>query len=141
MMIQLEHNRVKVYLNDWKIVEQLERLGNDNFQVTKVSVSIPTGEMLFKNTPKHRYRTYFKAKRVDNDWKKSLDDFLKQYHDTVYPCDSLYWWTRRDATQRWRDNWLQQNFFIDYDDEGMRLVMALMFGDQYLSKHYELKKR
>jgi hypothetical protein len=142
MIIQLNYdNTVKIYLNDWKTVEQLERLDNPNFEVARASVSIPAGEMLFKSEPKHRYRTYFKAKRVDNDWKDSLNGFLKQYNDTVYPCDSLYWWVRRDATQRWRDNWLQQHFFIDYDDQGMRLVLALMFSDKYLGKHFELKKK
>jgi hypothetical protein len=142
MIIQLNYNNtVKIYLNDWKTVEQLERLGNPNFTVARASVSIPAGEMLFRSEPKHQYRTYFKSRRVEDDWKNSLKDFLSQYRDTVYPCDSFYWWARKDNNQRWRDNWLQQHFFVDYDDVGMRMVLALMFGDQYLSKHFELKKK
>jgi hypothetical protein len=158
LLVNLASNHVKVYCNDLGIVPELEQLGFSPV-VAKVNPSVPVGVKLFKTDPPHRYRTYFKAKRIDSDWKKSLDSFLTEYSDTIYPCEGLLKWSKRHPSNHplinssstmnstmitwssWRDWYIQQSYFIDYDDPGIKLVLALMFGNEYLSKHFELKKK
>jgi len=96
--------------------------------------------MYFVRPPKHTHRLYMKSKRVDEEFKTKLTNFLKQYPDIV-PCGALKQYLVTPFTRSWRQCWLNNSYFVEFNGEGNYMVMLLMFGDEYLGKFYELHER
>lgn len=139
MTISTQSDSVKIYTNDVAIINEIKQLGFDNVVTTKVTISIPHGVMLFANPPPSNYRTYFKYKRVDEDFRSNLRDFLTQ-NTNLQQSSALRRWLGITGP-RWSKQWLSQTYFVDYENESMKTMLVLMFGNTYIGKHYELKQR
>lgn len=138
-LVTVSTNAVKVYTNDATIASELKNLGYD-ITVTIAIVSVPSGIMQFAREPKHKFRTYFKSKQVDAEFRANIADFLEQYKDSVFACGALKQWVKFPKN-RWTSKFLNSSFFIEYDNDGIQTIAMLMFGTKFLGKHYELKKR
>lgn len=138
LIITLDYDSVRIYTNNIDITKEIQQLGH-TVEVTKAIVEIPVGVKEFSREPKHKFRTYFKAKRSNDELRQSISDFLVQYQD-IHPCGALVKWLKMPPS-RWPTRWVSGSFFVDYDNEGMKSVLMLILGNQYIGKHYELRKR
>jgi hypothetical protein len=135
-------NKVKIYTNDRDIVEEILGLRFEETEVSEAVLSLDSGVKLFKNPPKHKYRVYLKAKKVDREFKQRFLEFLNQYQD-IKPSNGLTGWLMYNNIMPfypWRDVWIAGHHYLEFDEPGMHTVLMLYFGNSVLGKHFELQQ-
>lgn len=144
--IRVEGNIGSVFSNDLNFLKTLETTGC-TVDYTEVNQCIPTGTKYFVRQPKHKYRIYLKSKRVQNDFKGKLGDFINRYKKTdtvITPSPALQHWINfipsSYSWQAWKTGYCSSQFFIDYNDESIITLFALIF-DGMISKKYKLEKQ
>lgn len=153
--IRLDYNVTSVFSNDLKLLQTLEDIGCP-IEYTEAIDSIPEGIKYFVKEPKHKYRLYFKSKRVSESFPEKLKSWIERYENTgtvITPCSALkYWYTPSAsrakitnmfpsvANNNWRLQYTVDSFFIDYNDESVLTLFMLMF-DGIAGKKYKLLKK
>jgi len=138
--IRIDYDMISVYSNDLFKLQTLEYV-DTNIDYCEVQVE-GDPEILVRNNPKHKYRTYFKCRSLQNaDLHTEMKKFLQSYEKSIYPCGALRRWTfeLKDG-QNWRKHYLEANFFVDYDTESIQTILGLTF-DNYLGKTYKVEQR
>lgn len=131
-------NTARVFTNDLNIINESFNLGGFNYSLSEVELqTVEPGVKLFSRQPKYRYRTYFKEKRVSQDWKDNLDIFLKN-HPEIVPCGAI---KRFLSTTGWRGSRISNSHFVEYDNHSGIMLLVLSLDNEYLAKHYELKRK
>lgn len=147
--VRIEGDIASVFSNDLDLLKTLESIGC-TVDYTEVDDTMVCGIKYFVKKPKHNYRIYLKGKRVPNDFRAKLQNFIKRYENTdtvIEPSNALHEWLTLD-TQRTRNSWYyswqreftSSNHFIDYDDESTITLFSLMFSGM-IAKKYKLEKR
>jgi len=136
---------IKFYTNDIAIVEEACRLNFLGFTVAQSVVTLDPGVMLFTRQPEFKYRVYFKEKSIDQEFKKSILEFLNNY-EGVKASESLRFWLHRGSAKskyfsRWGDLWLRSSHFIQFNEPGIYMVLILLLGKDKIGKYYELRQR
>jgi hypothetical protein len=146
-LIRVEHNTAGVFSNDLQLLKTLEHIapGLASIDYTEVDQSIPTGTKYYVKEPKHKYRVYLKSKTVEPAWKLTISRFIDRYKGTdtiVNPSVSLSSWLDAKHTRNWywNINYCSSHYFIDFNDDSMNSMFALMFGDM-ISRRFKLEKR
>jgi hypothetical protein len=120
-----------IYTSDMKLLEQVSEL---NFLIcktyTEAVVDRPKNTIKLKD-PKHRYRSYLKCVKLNDEEKTHLCNFFanQQGHARISPA-LLKW-----MGERWHRT--QDYFFIDYDEESW-LVMLSLIKPSMIRKTVEL---
>jgi hypothetical protein len=145
-IIRVEHNTVAVFSNDLSMLKSIESIDPTlEYDYTEIQKSDLVGVKYFVNDPKHKFRVYLKAKRVDISFSKELHLVFGRT-EGLHPSPALKYWAMGTQTSRyssglsWRLRWTSASHFIDYDDESTLSYLALMYGDM-LGKRYKLEKR
>lgn len=131
-------DHVRIFTNDIDIIDEAIDLSGKNFQLTQAIVLPQTpGVMFFARQPRFKYRTYFKSKLVDEQWKTKMLDFLNK-HSSIVPSGSLkkfitngYKWSR----------YLESYHFVEYDHPGGQMILTLFLDGREIGKHYQLLLR
>jgi len=147
-MIRVEGNTAGVFSNDLQLLKTLEAIapGIATVDYTEVDQSVPHGTKYYVKEPKHKFRVYLKSKRVDDNWKNSMNRFIDRYKDTdtvIVPSDAFKWWlnpNKKHSGWQWNTHYCSSHYFLDFDDESTDTLFALMFGDM-ISKRFKLEKR
>lgn len=156
VMVRYDYNSAGVFSNNLELLQTLESIGCP-VEYTLAIDSIPKGIKYFVKEPKHKYRLYFKSKRVSDGFAEKLKEWVERYENTstvITPCSALkYWYTPKEAKtsivstmfpsvvhNTWRSSYTFENFFIDYNDESVLTLFRLMF-DGIAGKQYTLLKK
>ena len=140
--IRIEHNTVGVFSNDLQELKNIETsIPGILVDYTQAQISNYIGIKHFVNKPKHKFRIYLKARRVEGSFAKDLNDMFRK-NKSLYPSPALKHWAKGSAVQQnsWRFRFSNASHFIDYDDESTLSYLALIYGDM-LGKRYKLEKR
>lgn len=137
--IRTDYNMVSVYGNDLKKLKTLESIGPEVSYSQIIQQGDP--DILLRNNPAHSYRTYFRSKTLPEGTYEEFGKFLKAYEKSVTPCGSLRQWAiNLPKNQTWKRKYLEQSFFVEYDDESFRTILALTF-DTCLGKTFKVEQR
>lgn len=142
LTVRIEGNSMSVFHNDLDYLhKQFDSIQFDNITYTQAETAGFSGVKTFVKEPKHKYRVYLRSKRIGDEFRTKLEEFLKN-NKKLYPSNALRIWVHPNSKNQrfWYSNWTSSNHFIDYDDESYLTYMALMYGD-YLGKKYKLEKR
>ena len=147
--VRIEGEIASVFSNDLTLLKTLEVMGCP-VDYTEVDDTIISGIKYFIREPKHKFRIYLKTKRVNDDFRTKLQNFIKRYENTdtiIVPSGSLANWLKEDSnyvrgswSYHWNKQYTSSNYFIDYDDESTITLFSLMFSG-LISKSYKLEKR
>jgi hypothetical protein len=147
--VRIEGEIASVFSNDLDLLKTLELIGC-HVDYTEVDDTIIAGIKYFVRDPKFKYRIYFKSKRVNEDFRTKLQNFIERYKDTdtvIVPSGSLTSWLKDDSnyvrgswSYHWNKCYTSSNYFIDYNDESTLTLFSLMFSGM-ISKTYKLEKR
>ena len=99
--------------------EFLSNPGINVYKITQVNQSIPKDSMIIKSA-NHEQRTYFKGQRINTDLKTTLVNFLYSRKDIRLSPSFSEW------SERKRLGYIQDNFFIDHNDDGFLMLLALV---------------
>lgn len=147
--VRIEGNIASVFSNDLNLLKTLDTIGC-TVDYTEVDNTIISGVKHFVRQPKFKYRIYLKSRRVNDDFRTKLQNFIKRYEDTdtvIVPSGSLKSWLKDDSqyvrgswSYSWNKMWTSSNYFIDYNDESTLTLFSLIFSG-IISKSYKLEKR
>jgi hypothetical protein len=147
--VRIEGEIASVFSNDLDLLKTLESIGCP-VDYTEVDDTIIVGIKHFIREPKYKHRMYLKSKRVNEDFRAKLQNFIERYKDTntvIVPSGSLTNWLKEDSkyvrgswSYSWNKCYTSANFFIDYNDESTLTLFSLMFSGM-ISKSYKLEKR
>lgn len=147
--VRIEGEIASVFSNDLDLLKTLEIIGCP-VDYTEVDDTIIAGIKYFVRDPKFKYRIYFKSKRVNEDFRTKLQNFIERYKDTdtvIVASGSLTSWLKDDSnyvrgswSYHWNKCYTSSNYFIDYNDESTITLFSLMFSGM-ISKTYKLEKR
>ena len=142
--VRIEGEIASVFSNDLTLLKTLEVMGCP-VDYTEVDDTIISGIKYFIREPKHKFRIYLKTKRVNDDFRTKLQNFIKRYENTdtiIVPSGSLANWLKEDSnyvrgswSYHWNKQYTSSNYFIDYDDESTITLFSLMFSG-LISKSY-----
>ena len=147
--VRIEGDIASIFSNDLDLLKTLEFIGCP-VDYTEVDDTIISGVKYFVKEPKYKYRIYLKSKRVTDEFRTKLQNFIQRYENTdtiIVPSGSLTRWLSDDHSYirgswaySWNKMWTSSNYFIDYNDESTITLFSLMFSG-LISKSYKLEKR
>lgn len=139
MTYRIEGNSVSVFSNELDLLESLKTLGKEiSIEYTEVrNVLTYVGTKTFIREPKHKFRIYLKAVKVDLNVLDNLRNLICT-NKSLYPSKALKDWL--SVTPSWRHRYTNASHFIDYDDEGMLTYLVIMHGNVF-GKKIKLEKR
>lgn len=140
MTYRIEGNSISVFSNDLALLESLKKLDEEiDIEYTEVrNVLTYVGTKTFVREPKHKFRIYLKAIKVDLNVLDNLRSMVES-SQSLYPSKAFKdWLTVMPKT--WRHRYTNSSHFIDYDDEGMLTYLLIMHGNVF-GKKIKLEKR
>lgn len=141
ILIRLEQHTCSVFGNDLPFLETLsDALNPIKITYKYVDVqNIPPGVKYLKS-PKYSHRLYLRCKQITQADANEMFDFFKRYKNknttSIEPCNALY----RILDRRRGYYYLNNSYFIDYNDESTLALLGIMFPD-LLGRRYKLEKR
>ena len=147
--VRIEGEVASVFSNDLDLLKTLENIGC-HVDYTEVDDTVISGVKYFVREPKYKFRIYLRSKRVNDEFRNKLQNFIKRYENTdtvIVPSGSLAHWLKDDSnyvrgswSYHWNKCYTSSNYFIDYNDESTLTLFSLMFSGM-ISKTYKLEKR
>jgi hypothetical protein len=105
------------------------------------AIAPPDKIMYFANEPQYKYRVYLKSKRVSDSLIDSLSGFCDTYKDkNINVSNGLIKFINSEHWKRRIYSYLNNSFFIEYNDDSMITIMHLMMSE-CIGKTYKLEKR
>ena len=137
--LRVEGSTVAVFGNDLSELQTISATFGTGYNpdYTQVQTSEYAGTKYFVGEPKHKYRVYFKSKRVEENFPKEMIALFKRMTG-LFPSPAYKHWLTTPS--HWKYKWASASHFIDYDDESTLSYLALMHGEM-LGKKYKLEKR
>jgi hypothetical protein len=134
--VRIEGETASVFSNDLNLLKTLENIGC-HVDYTEVDDTIIVGVKYFVREPKYNYRIYLKSKRVNDEFRNKLQNFIKRYENTstvIVPSGALTNWLSDDTnyvrgswSYHWNKCYNSSNYFIDYNDESTLTLFSLIF--------------
>ena len=112
-------NQCWIYSNDTIFLERIERLPFVNGAKFTESVIVRPRNTVAVKHPHHRYRSYFRATKLNNDEKDRILSFLQGQND-VRISPALAEWIATPF------NRTQDYFFVDYNAESWLTMLSLV---------------
>lgn len=151
-MTRIEGDTASIFSNDLQILKTLEIIGC-TVDYTEVDVNIEKGVKYFVKEPKYKNRIYLRNKKVSEECKTKLYNFIERYKNTgtiIVPSNSMRLWLLPEDQKPTKlvNSWFYQykqthssaNYFIDYNDDSIITMFSIMFPGM-INKSYKLEKR
>lgn len=144
--IRIEYSKVIIYSNDvaelQSAIARIKPAGN----VTMCTAVFPAeSEILeFAKEPKYKFRNYFRAKNVSADTKAMMLKFINDQTSTgaeIEFNEAMIKILNRRSLRADGVDYLHSHYFVDYNDESLQALFALMFGEYLNPKIFKLVKR
>lgn len=136
MINRIEGDTVSFFSNDLSLFTPLYNL-DPKMVVTEAQV-LDSGTLYLKRQPKHKFRTYFKGRRMPADFPKNVIDFIDTYQSAEV-CAGLRRFVHSRITWH-RYVYIHNSYFVEYDDESMLTILHMMF-DKMVGKTYTMAKQ
>lgn len=135
--IRVEGDKISVFCCDLNLLTTLETI-NPQVTYTKV-IPLKNDTLYFKKTPKFKYRTFFKSKRITTEFGQNVLDFAKRYNTSteIKLSSSIVKFIKERNINRY--TYLHGSYFVDYNNESVKSLVYMFFGDM-LGKTYYLEK-
>ncbi len=105
------------------------------------AIAPPDKVMYFAKEPQYKYRVYLKSKRVSDSLIDSLSGFCDTYKDkNINVSNGLIKFINSEHWKRRIYSYLNNSFFIEFNDDSMITIMHLMMSE-CIGKTYKLEKR
>jgi hypothetical protein len=140
---RIEYDKAMIYSNDLQKLESVIDSISASGSVKIFSVEFPLEEdtIEFAKEPKYKFRNYFRSKSISPEQKTELSDFINnqnQNGNEIEFNNSMMLWLRRTTIGH---PYVRDSYYVEYNDEVCRTVLALMFGDILHPKVFRLSKR
>lgn len=135
--VRVESDKVSVFSCDLNLLTTLEAI-NPKVTYTK-ALALKSDTLYFKKAPKYKFRTFFKSKRITNEFRNNVISFSEQYakgSDIKLSKALVNFLTERNINQY---TFLHGSYFIEYNAESIKSLIYMFFGDM-LGKTYYLEK-
>lgn len=136
-MVRIQGNSISFFSDDLRLLESLTVL-DENLEIS-IAELIGNNIMYFKNEPKHKYRTYFRGKRVPDNFKEEVRSFMERYKNIAHICPALRRLVNDTMGRKHWYNYLHSSYYVDYNDESTSTLLHMFFGSM-LGKTYTLQK-
>lgn len=136
MTSRIEGDTISFFSNDLSLFNPLYNI-DSKLTLTEVK-ALDSKTLYLKRHPKYKFRTYFKSRRMPDDFPKSVSDFINTYQ-TVKVCTGLQKFIN-SRTNWHRFIYLHGSYFVDYNDESMITILHMIFGNM-VGRTYSLAKR
>jgi len=136
-MLRIQGNNISVFSDDLKLLQTLNIL-DKNVEIS-IAKLIETNVIYFKKEPRHKYRIYFRGKRVPENFKDEVKSFIERYKNIAFICPALRRLVNGTAGRKYWYNYLHSSYYVDYDEESTSTLLHMFFGPM-LAKTYSLKK-
>ena len=133
--IRKEYDSISFYSNDLNLLKEVWTF-NPKSCITEINL-MPAGVMTFAQDPIYQYRTYLVNRKIENNSKEELLDFVKRTTE-VEPSNSLERWLVHP--RRWSHSYSSDKYFLSYDDPRI-LTMLGLICPEIIGKSYKLEKR
>ena len=133
-LIRIQHDHVSFFSNELPLLQTLESI-DPNVRLTE-ALCLHSDTMYFKKQPKHKFRTYFRAKRMPKDFSDNVRN-LESMYNSLHFCKGIFSSLFHNNYHQYR--YMHGSYFVDYDDEKMHTILAMWFPDM-LGKTYSLAK-
>jgi hypothetical protein len=144
--VRIEYEKVIVYANSIRelqtAVDVLQPTGSVHFYMASAPVEMDTIE--FARQPKFKFRNYFKSRIITPETKSSIRSFIDDQRNngsSIQINDAMNLWLSRKSYNKNGNSYLPESYYIEYDDESFRTLLALMFGDLMKPKVFRLVQR
>lgn len=140
---RIEYDKAMIYANDLQKLESVIYSISASGSVKIFSVEFPLEEDIieFAKEPKYKFRNYFRAKSISPEQKMEMLEFINnqiQNNSEIEFNNSMMLWLKRVTVGH---PYLRDSYYVEYNDEVCRTVLALMFGDMLNPKVFRLSKR
>ena len=113
-------NQAHVYTNDLSLIDQLNKLKYlTRKSYSRADVARPKNTIQLKD-PKHKYRSYFKITKINNEQKETLINFLNNQYESIRISPALKQWIATPLVRT------QDYFFIDHNEMSWLTMLALV---------------
>jgi hypothetical protein len=121
-------------------LNDLKTLHND-IKIVEAKAIEKVGVKYFVREPKHKYRVYMKSKRVTQENKTELIEFITK-NKKLFPSKALKKWFLYEKSTRpyWSRSWMSSAWYVDFDEDSYLSYLHLMFNEAF-GKSYTLEKR
>lgn len=134
--VRIQGNTISFFSDDIRLLQTLTVL-DENLEI---SIAELTGNvMYFKNTPKYKYRTYFRGKKVPDNFKEEVRSFIERYKNIAHICPALRRLIDNVKGTRYWYNYLHSSYYVEYNDESTSTLLHMFFGSM-LGKTFTLEK-
>lgn len=133
-MHRIQGDHVSFFSNDISLLDTLRSI-DQNLNIFEAQCHDPD-VLYFKNTPKYKYRTYFRAKRMPKDFSDNIRT-LQNMYPSINFSKGLF-------NSLFHNNWhafryMHGSYFVEYNDQHMITIFSVWFPDM-LAKTYSLAK-
>ena len=144
--IRMEYGKVIIYSNDVAKLHSAVARIKPAGKVTMYSVVFPAEPetLEFAKEPKYKFRNYFRAKNVSAETKAMMLKFINDQTSTgaeIAFNDAMIQILKRKSFRADGVDYLHAHYFVDYNDESLQVLLALMFGEYLNPKIFRLVKR
>lgn len=144
--IRMEYGKIIIYSNDVAKLQLAVARIKPSGAVTIYSVVSPAEPetLAFAKEPKYKFRNYFRAKNVSAETKAMMLNFINEQTSIgteVEFNDAMMQILKRKSFRADGVDYLHAHYFVDYNDESLQVLLALMFGEYLNPKIFRLVKR
>ena len=131
----ITQNTVNIYSNEPDLILSIKDHFSDTDVVETIKLTFSEiredyeHDVIYRANPQYKYRVYFKSRRVTQEEKNELHEFLLENQVTM--SASLERWFERERHLRSMSGgyWVWDYLFFDYDDEYIVTLLALKFDN------------
>ena len=122
----VSHNTVSLYTNHLGLADHLKTHRLQIHLVRQARLTKPANVVQLRKS-QYAYRTYFRERRMNENQKSMLTNFLLSRKDTLRLGPALKNWLEYDNYFRWNSDYSRSYFFADHDhpNEGTMLSLVL----------------
>lgn len=132
--LRIQGDFVSFFSNELGLLQTLDSI-DPNVTITE-AICYQNDYMYFKKEPKYKFRTYFKGKRMPQDFSDNIRTLQNMYSSLNF--------SKAIFSSLFHNNWhpyryMHGSYFVEYNDERMLTILSIWFPDM-LAKTYSLAK-
>ena len=136
-MYRVQGDHVSFFSDELDLLKKL-KLIDPNMKLSEAEVIGDKDTMYFKKEPKFKFRTYFKAKRMPEDFSETIRDMHNNCRDLHFSSSLLKILFYTGQYNRFR--YMHGSHYVEYNSESMLSMLYIKFSGM-VAKTYSCKKQ
>lgn len=136
-MLRIQGDNISFFSDDIELLKTLDNIDND----LEISIAEIIGKnvLYFKKEPEYKFRTFFRGKKMPDNFRQDVVQFIERYSNTANICPALKKLVSDDTGRKHWYSYLHSSYYVDYNDESTLTLLHMFFGSM-LAKTYSLEK-